>query len=304
MGTYRIIEISDSIPELPEQLGTKKKFWFHLDNTLYLFKIGRPGTGENWSEKAAAELCKLLGLPCASYELATWKGNQGVLTPLLFPKDAHLFHGNEVLTDIAPGYPVEKKFGNRDHTLNRIHALLLQESILPPLDWQPPDRAIKTAFDVFIGYLLLDTWIANQDRHHENWGLITYQKYTYLSPTFDHAVSLGYNLRDCERKDRLTTRDKRRTVEYYAQRARSAIYESRNHKKPLHTLDAFIQAAQKRPRAAEVWLDRLCAVKQEDCRLIFNAFPDGYISSFGKDFALSLLRHNRERLLNSVSAEQ
>jgi len=303
VGPYRIIEISDSIPELPEQLGTKEKFWFHLDHTLHLFKIGRPGTGENWSEKAAAELCKLLGLPCASYELAIWKGKQGILTPSMFPRDGHFFHGNEILTDIAPGYPVEKQFGNSDHTLNRIHALLMQEGILPPLGWQPPDKTIQTAFDVFIGYLLLDTWIANQDRHHENWGIITYQKHTYLSPTFDHAVSLGYNLRDCEREERLTTRDKRRRMGHYVTRARSAIYESRKDKKPLHTLDTFVQAAQKRPQAAAVWREQLRAVKQEDCRLIFNAFPDGYISSLEKDFAFSLLRHNRERLLNSASAE-
>ncbi len=169
---------------------------------------------------------------------------QGVLTPYLFPKDVHLEHGNELLAEIAPGYPVEKWFRNRDHTLSRIHSLLMQESILPPLNWKSPDKAIQTAFDVFIGYLLLDTWIANQDRHHENWGLITYQKRTHLSPTFDHAVSLGYNLQDCEREDRLTSRDKRRRMGHYVTRARSAIYESRKDKKPLHTLNAFVQAAQ------------------------------------------------------------
>ena len=303
MGTYPIIDISDSIPELPEQLGSKEKFWVHYDNLLQLFKIGRPGTGENWAEKAAAELCNLLGLPCASYELATWRGEQGVLTPSIFPRDAHLFHGNEILTDIAPGYPAGKRFRNRDHTLNRIHALLIQEAILPPLNWKPPDKAIETAFDVFIGYLLLDTWIANQDRHHENWGIITFQKRTYLSPTFDHAVSLGYNLRDCERENRLTSRDKRRRMGHYVTRARSAIYESRNDTKPLHTLDVFIQAAQKRPRAAAVWLDRLRTVNQEECRLIFTSFPEGYISSSGKDFALSLLKQNQERLLNSAAAQ-
>ena len=93
-------------------------------------------------------------------------------------------------------------------------------------------------------------------------------------------------------------------MKYYAQRARSAIYESRTDKKPLHTLNVFVQAARQRPQAAAVWLNQLRAVKQEDCRLIFNAFPDEYISSLEKDFALSLLRHNRERLLNSASAEQ
>ncbi|XCN72714.1 MAG: hypothetical protein Q3M24_20875 [Candidatus Electrothrix aestuarii] len=102
----------------------------------------------------------------------------------------------------------------------------------------------------------------------------------------------------------MTSRDGRRRIGHYVKRARSAIYESRTDKKPLHTLDTFVQAAQKSPHAAEVWLAQLRAVKQDNCRLIFNSFPDGYISSFGKDFALSLLRHNRERLLNSASAEQ
>ena len=62
VGTYDIHKIADSTPELPEQLGTKEKFWLHIDNEPHLFKIGRPGTGENWAGKAAFELCQLLEL--------------------------------------------------------------------------------------------------------------------------------------------------------------------------------------------------------------------------------------------------
>ncbi len=59
---YPITSIEDDAPEFPEQLGTKRKFWLHIGEQRYLFKIGRPGTGENWAEKVAAELCTLLGL--------------------------------------------------------------------------------------------------------------------------------------------------------------------------------------------------------------------------------------------------
>ena len=62
---YPIIQISDNAPELPEQQGTKTKYWLRMDNRPYLFKIGRANTGENWAEKVACELCTLLGLPHA-----------------------------------------------------------------------------------------------------------------------------------------------------------------------------------------------------------------------------------------------
>lgn len=301
---YRIIEIADSTPELPEQLGTKEKFWLHIDDVPHLFKIGRPGTGENWAEKVAVELCQLLGLPCASYELATWKGKPGVLSPSIVPPNGRLVHGNELLAEIHTDYPANKFYHNRDHTMGRIRALLMHSTILPPLDWQPPDESIETAFDVFVGYLMLDTWIANQDRHHENWGLITHQDRIFLAPTYDHAASLGQNETDAVREERMTTRDKRRSMSYYIERARSAIYGGKKDRKPLPTMDALLLAAEKRPRAAAVWLNRLRNINQADCQLIFNRFPDGYISSAGVDFALSLLRHNRERLLDSAVIDQ
>lgn len=31
---------------------------------------------------------------------------------------------------------------------------------------------LRPAFDVFTGYLLLDAWIANTDRHPHNWGVL------------------------------------------------------------------------------------------------------------------------------------
>ena len=64
-----------------ETLGSKYKFWFyHEELGRCLYKHNRANLGEDWAEKVAAELCELLGLPHAAYELAsTWQGNRGVV---------------------------------------------------------------------------------------------------------------------------------------------------------------------------------------------------------------------------------
>ncbi|MEG3898961.1 MULTISPECIES: hypothetical protein [unclassified Microcoleus] len=44
---------------------------------------------------------------------------------------------------------------------------------------------------------MLDAWIGNTDRHHENWGFVevraskTPQVIAHLAPTYDYASSLG-----------------------------------------------------------------------------------------------------------------
>ena len=126
---YLITAIEDDAPEFPEQLGTKRKFWLHIGEQRYLFKIGRPGTGENWAEKVAAELCTLLGLPHAYYELAVWKHEKGVLSPVFVPRDGRLIMGNELLGEIHTDYPTHQIRRVRDYTLGRIQALLSLDEI-------------------------------------------------------------------------------------------------------------------------------------------------------------------------------
>ncbi len=71
--TYPIIHVPDDASTQLEQLGTKAKFWYR-DETgdSVLFKVGRPGTGENWAEKVCCEICKMLNLPHAE----PWKHSQ------------------------------------------------------------------------------------------------------------------------------------------------------------------------------------------------------------------------------------
>ena len=92
-------------------------------------------------------------------------------------------------------------------------------------------------YEIFVGYLLFDALIGNTDRHHENWGIVLIRDdegtrtiaggasfKLCLAPSFDHASSLGRDLTDLKRQERLNTRYKRGNAEAYAERGRSAFY--------------------------------------------------------------------------------
>ena len=165
---FRVVTVPDDAAFLPEQLGTKRKFWFHNDAFVdFLFKEGRPDSGEDGSEKVASELCNLLDLPHVAYDLAIWQGRRGVVCPSFVPPGGRLVHGNELLERWVSHYPVTQFRRVRQHTLRLVLTAIGNTQAKLPIGWVP-FPCVDTAVDVFVGYLMLDAWIANQDRHHEN----------------------------------------------------------------------------------------------------------------------------------------
>src|SRR4051794_12246129 len=82
LSTFSIVEVPRHSAESIEQLGTKPKFWFvHSKLGRCLCKLSRANTGEDWSEKVAAEIAAALGLPCAAYELGLYEGQNCVVSP-------------------------------------------------------------------------------------------------------------------------------------------------------------------------------------------------------------------------------
>lgn len=295
---FPILTVPDDAADLLEPLGSKPKFWFHNpDAVRCLYKEVRQETGEDWSEKVAGELCTLLGLPHAEYELAAWKGRRGVVTPSFVPQGGRLVHGNELLAKVVPGYPGAKSFRVRQHALKLVLAMLrLSGRIGVPLGWET-FPGVESAVAVFIGYLMLDAWIGNTDRHHENWSLVVSSNMAiHLAPTYDHASSLGRNESDEERLTRLTTKDENRTVARYAARANSAFY-SGGRSKPLTTFEAFTEGCRLHPEAAKSWLERLRAVSDAQTLHIFQQVPAQLITGPAIQFGQKMLELNRERLL-------
>ncbi|MCF7983259.1 MAG: hypothetical protein K9L70_02555 [Thiohalocapsa sp.] len=298
MCEYPIRKVPLDAPSQLEQLGTKAKFWFPAaDGTPTLFKEGYPGSGEHWAEKIACEVARGLNLPHAEYELATCKGRPGVVSPMMVPDGGRLIHGNELLARVVPEYDERKRFRASQHTLGRVLAVLRSRLVATPSDWTCP-AAIGDAAGVFVGYLLLDALIANQDRHHENWGLIKLPKSgVCLAPNFDHGSSLGRNESDAVRRERLSTKDTGRSVATYVRRAQSSLYKTHGSRKPMTTFDAFADAAAANPAAARFWIERLDNLDAAALMAIVSRVPSSVASEPAKAFALAIMIENRNRLL-------
>lgn len=295
---YPIVTVPPDAFDLPEQLGTKRKFWYRDPTArMFLFKEGRPNTGENWAEKVCCEIAELLGIPHAQYNLATWRDHKGVISPKFLTDEARLVLGNEILGKIVKGYEHAQRYRVRQHTVNLAMGVMKWKHVGVPVGYvrQPP---IATAADVFVSYLMLDALVSNQDRHHENWGLVVSPgPIVNMAPTFDHASSLGRNELDAVRLRRLSTKDRGDTVDAYVSRANSAFYPLKA-PRPLSCLAAFQEAARFAPRAAvNYWLGRLEATTRENYEQILNAVPDSEITQPARDFALKMLEVNRVRLL-------
>jgi hypothetical protein len=300
--TFRIFEVPQTAYEEEESLGTKEKFWFsHPELGRCLYKKNRSNiAGEDWSEKIAAELCSLLGLPHAQYELAIYNGKYGVISPSFCLDNGDLVHGNQILADVYPDYP-ENSQNLSQHTIDAVFNAFdcLEDKysgILQPLHWNPFNN-IQNIHHTFVGYLLLDAWIGNSDRHHENWGLVALENKLYLAPTYDHASSLGRNESDEKREQRLKTKDKGYSVEAYADRCLSYFYAHADNKQRVKTFEAFCLAAKRYPEAASTWIERLNQISANDILDLLQRIPPNRISPIAIEFAEAILIHNRAKLI-------
>jgi hypothetical protein len=297
---FNVVRVDSRRAEALEPLGTKRKFWFTDGTRRLLFKSEERGTGEDWAEKVACELAGLLGLPHVQYELATETDGErpGVLCESCAVRPVSLVLGNQLMLARDPKYPAEegRKYKVREHTVDAV-AEAVATLELPPATWTnalPP--GIETALDVFAGYVMLDAWIANQDRHHENWGALRDGQTLHLAPTFDHGASMARNISDEERHERLTSRDRNRQIPLFARRARSAFYSDAAAAKSMTTVAAWRAFAQKAPGAA-AWLKPLGLVDRAAVDKVLAEVPPNRMSGVGHDFTLELLLENQKRLV-------
>jgi hypothetical protein len=304
VSEYGILQLPGAlIPENREPLGSKEKLWFRDpddEEPRVLFKFNRPGTGEDWSEKIAAELAQLLGLPHSKVELAMFEEQRGAaLVDFTDNGRVALVHGNELLEFVDPDYPTERRYRAVKHTVAAVQNILTRPGVKMPDAPRPLPSGVTDAFGVFIGYLMLDAWIGNTDRHHENWGLLWHaddaSRSLVLAPSFDHASSLGRELTD-DGRTRAGQASQGTPAERYARRARSAFYPGDGSARALSPWVAFHTAAASRPHTGRAWLNRLDSVPREVVREMVGAVPESLMSSTAKDFACALLEYNAKLL--------
>ena len=290
---YIIYEIKLSENRQIEQMGSKRKFWFWEKNSkqTYLFKYNRPDTGEDWSEKIASEIAGLLNIPHAEIQLAECKVERGIITKNFTDNGKNtLVHGNELLGVVIPEYPLKQKFKLSKHSINNIINALSQYHLSVPIGTL---SGIDSPIELFLGYLMLDVLIGNTDRHHENWGIILAKDKIELAPTFDHASSLGRELIEEDKGQKLSNVN---LFNRYCNKARSAIFLSDSDVKALSTIEAFRKFA-KSCTSKNLWLDKLRNISDDSLINCVRRVPSVIMSELSKGFAEKLLLTNKRRLL-------
>jgi hypothetical protein len=269
-----------------EHQGTKQKFWYGK-NQDKLFKIGKH-RGENWAEIVAFHLATLLSIPCAKYKpgfLQEEPQIKGVISQSFIDKKKgeRLINANELLAKLIKNYDSNKTYKQRDYTFFSSMALI--RLLTPQLTGNP----IKQ----FIGYLIFDIWIANQDRHHENWGFVTTDTELFLAPSFDHASSMG--CRDSENKKelRLNTKDLRYSVETFAKKAKTAMYKD---SKILKTYELAELCWEDYPEEYSFWVNKINKISAESINKCFDLLPPSWMSNIDKKFTIELLKVNQNFL--------
>lgn len=296
---YRVVDVKEAIdpkvtpdledPVVGEPMGSKEKFRYRdRENVRWLFKYPRENTGEHWAEKIAAEVASHLGIPHGSAELAVYDGKRGSVSKSFANESQgqELVHGNQALAETVSGYGTEeKRFRQSDHTLENIRLALERGT----------DDAEESKRQ-FAKYVVLDALIGNTDRHHENWGILRTRTgggwTSTLAPSFDHASSLGRELSDEKRTQRLTEN----SIDGYIGRGHGGIYWSNSEKRAPSPLELVRLAACCEPDLFRPAISRLEKLDDDSLRELVNRVPDGWMTPAARKFAVALMRYNIETM--------
>jgi HipA-like C-terminal domain len=286
---YPIISVKPEWVLEPEAMGSKTKFWYRAENgSDWLFKYPQAGTGQHWAEKIAAEAAACLGVMHAPVELAVFQAERGSATESFARDGRNLFHGNQVLGGKVLGYDKAAKFHHSSHTLANIW-LALERSFTTP-------ESVKLAKRTMGEYLVIDALIGNTDRHHENWGLLCRRTDSgwkgFVAPSFDHASSLGRELRD-EKRERLIAENR---VGSYAERGHGGIFWAEEEQRGPSPLELVRRAAAQHPEILRPALEKAARLDQAMLKGIIDRVPEGWMTSAARKFAFVLLCYNLEQL--------
>ncbi|MGC5165669.1 hypothetical protein [Luteimicrobium sp. DT211] len=213
LASFRRLDVSRWPVVREEQVGAEAKEWLKdPDGVQWLFKPVRfradeARIGLDWAEKVAAEIAGLLALPHAEVELAVRGGKEGSVSRDVRVDATSAYDlrdGADQLLDVgAPGFRPSKGLPKSEKQSRPGHSLVNIAAALANVDPPTGGPAGLAAFDIFTGYLVLDAWIGNADRHDQNWAVleptIGLRASRMLSPTFDHGSAFGVGLMEEQR---------------------------------------------------------------------------------------------------------
>lgn len=196
--------------------------------------------------------------------------------------DGWSIQGGDVVLSELPGYQScigENRPKNRiGHNLPNIDRILSGHHGPPGLceDW--------SAFDVFVGFLVFDAWIANTDRHAMNWAVLDRQGMRRLAPSFDHGSALASGSAD----EDLLLKD---PWQFSRQGMASRFEGGRS----ISLVEWARQAVGVAGTRANDWLQRLDGVGEAEVTHVLGNIRG--LSDIRRTFLTEVLSENRRRLL-------
>lgn len=153
---------------------------------------------------------------------------------------------------------------------------------------------------MFVGYLLLDAIVANRDRHEQNWAVLEPNlgaERDRLSPSFDHASSLGFQLTDDKRSTTLAAAS---GLARFAERGTAWRFEHRGRHAPTLVALAVQGLRLCSAEAADYWRSRLHDI---DLQPLIEPMTGGEIATMSPvtaTFVTELLQLNARRLEHAI----
>lgn len=295
-------DVSDWVAVQEEPGGADPKTWLSPPGDpagrsrpdLWLFKPAKTGItkfkggGERQfrkhddiSELLVHRLATEVGVPTAEVRLVSRDGIPGSVSRDVRPRrEWELQSGDTMLSEFV-GYlscAGDERPKNRiGHSLDNIWRLLD--------DVRGPDGTGEAAA-VFAGYLVLDAWVANTDRHAINWAVLldpTGTQPSRLAKSFDHGTAFGSGIAD----DQLPAQDARK----FCRRGWAVRFENG---RGTSLVDLAQDAVLRAGGDGLQWVEVLHAVEQERVQAIVDAVPG--MSDARRRFTLEVLTENRRRL--------
>ncbi len=268
------------LDEKSQASGTRSKFWVLEPNTdsenptKYLFKIPTEGTGGHWAEFVASKVGTELGFNTAEVELAIHQGVIGTISKNFRTKTEDLYEGGDLFLAHF------ERFDRRSLTYYELPHII---ELLAEYDLEKK----------FISLPVYDALIANNDRHCDNWGVLSGPKYMSLAPIYDNGSSLGFN-EVLEKKQRMLTNDI--MLAGFCNRGKSSIgLPSR--KKPKH-FELLTYLYHHYPQELELAINRLYHLNEEMLLVIMKDIPREVMSELDKEWVIRLLIYRKRWILN------
>lgn len=172
-------------------IGRKEKLWLRKNGHEFLFK-SETVNYEMYAELIASELAQQCDFPVAKYDLATYNGKLGVVTPNFLKKGEIINSGRKYLEDAAD-IAMQNNL-NFDFSVNSIDNIIIALTIKENMSTMDLEVMLMRLIEMWC----FDLAILESDRNNTNWGIIKTFGSIKLSPIYDcsNMAKLNTNINE------------------------------------------------------------------------------------------------------------